>query len=430
MPREIGLLALAPIVLVLLLLIHPSLGNDSYLRKNSTFVEYNGSEIISFAPLEVNNCPEKRLNEIKSDIEVCLDIENFDQIRPRVIPLVGNASGNLNIKQICNIYNYMCSNWGYINDPRGREVFQHATYTLKMGDLDNKIGYGDCDDFAILMASFIENIGGATMVVLASDPSGRSGHIFAEVYLGKLGPDGQNIDHIIEWLRKKYNNSEIGYDIPEPVSGEIWLNLDYNTMHPGGSTKKMAKSIPLVLRGETAKKALTPSNDFLKNTFQSVPDLLQNESEYKLNYLLRNATALQGDGEYEEAIKEYEEIIKEASQSDFPYEVGSALNGMGAAYKCLSIKNDKENYLQRAISSYKESLNVLAMESYPMDYAWTQAGLGDAYRRLAEDSDKETNLKLAIDAYEKAIKILTAESHPVDYAQIQTSLGDAYMRLA
>ena len=107
------------------------------------------------------------------------------------------------------------------------------------------------------MASFIENIGGATTVVLASDP-GRSGHVYAEVYLGRLGQDEEKINSIMEWLRKEYHNKDIGYDILDPSSGEVWINLDYNSLCPGGPPVKMARNIPLVLRGEFSKRTLMP----------------------------------------------------------------------------------------------------------------------------------------------------------------------------
>ncbi|TFH50344.1 MAG: tetratricopeptide repeat protein, partial [Methanothrix sp.] len=417
MTRKFGALALLLACLVLLLVLHSALGNDSYLRKNCTFVEYNASELLAFTlagPSSMSedayHTVERRADKIKSDIEVGLDIEAFDQIRPRLIPLIGDStSGSLNIKQICNIYDYMCGNWGYINDPRGLDWFQNATYTMKMGDLGYKMGFGDCDDFAILMASFIENIGGATTVVLASDP-GRSGHVYAEVYLGRLGQDEENINSIIEWLRKKYSNQDIGYDIPDPASGEVWLCLDYNALCPGGPPVKMARNIPLVLRGEMGKRALMPWEEALAKRLPTIPELPQKESDYELNYLLRDATALREAGEYEGAIKGYEEIIKTTSPTEYPYEYGSALNGIGLAYNRLAQVKDKEKYLRKAISSCKEALKIFTVESYPIDYASTQNNLGNAYGSLADVRDKETNLMLAIEACREALKIYTVES--------------------
>ncbi len=432
------LLTFLLVFLALFLVLQSTQGNDSYLRKNSTFAEYNASDLITFT-VEGPSVREteyeketRRIDKIKSEIEVDLDIEDFDQIRLKVAPLVGDAaSGSLNIKQISNIYDYMCSNsnWGYLNDPRGLDWFQNATYTLRTADSNHKVGYGDCDDFAILMASFIENIGGATTVVLASDPGG-SGHVYAEVFMGKLSTNEQKINSIIEWLRKKYHNQDIGYDIPNPMSEEVWLNLDYNSLCPGGPPIKMAKNIPLVLREGVGKRALMSWNESLAKTLPSIPDLPQKESEYKLNYSLREATALREAEEDEEAIKGYEEIIKTTSPIEYPYEYGSALDGIGVAYKHLASKNEKERYLLRAINSYKEALDIRTIERFPIDYAKTQNNLGVAYSSLGWVRNKESNLMLAITAFQEALKIRTIQSYPIDYAQTQNDLGNSYSLLA
>ena len=44
-------------------------------------------------------------------------------------------------------------NWVYVNDPAGTDYYAKASESLRLLR-------GDCDDYAILMASLIESIGG------------------------------------------------------------------------------------------------------------------------------------------------------------------------------------------------------------------------------------------------------------------------------
>ena len=92
-------------------------------------------------------------------------------------------------------------------------------------------GAGDCDDFAILMSSLIENIGVSTRIILAHGPFG--GHAYAEVYLGKLDDEDHKVERILNWIRNEYNTGEVRTHI-DMNTGDVWLNLDWSAEHPGG----------------------------------------------------------------------------------------------------------------------------------------------------------------------------------------------------
>lgn len=47
---------------------------------------------------------------------------------------------------------------------------------IRLGEEIGRAGAGDCDDFAIIMAAFIENIGGTTRINLVHDES--QGHAY------------------------------------------------------------------------------------------------------------------------------------------------------------------------------------------------------------------------------------------------------------
>ena len=81
------------------------------------------------------------------------------------------------IDQILSIQKYVQSNWHYIFDPNtGSDTWRSAEATLS---LKYKGKYsGDCDDFAILLASFARQIGLRSRMVGGYDKG--DGHAFAE----------------------------------------------------------------------------------------------------------------------------------------------------------------------------------------------------------------------------------------------------------
>ena len=80
------------------------------------------------------------------------------------------SSGNYNLAQVCDIWEYCYKNWIYINDPNGEDYFSPASNTIKIGLK------GDCDDYAILIAALVQAIGGTSRVVTASDEQGNNRH--------------------------------------------------------------------------------------------------------------------------------------------------------------------------------------------------------------------------------------------------------------
>ena len=81
------------------------------------------------------------------------------------------------IEQIHALKDYVIDHWRYVYDPEvSKDVWRSAEATLAL----KYRGYytGDCDDFAILMASFARQIGLSSMVLGGFDSRG-DGHAFA-----------------------------------------------------------------------------------------------------------------------------------------------------------------------------------------------------------------------------------------------------------
>ena len=113
--------------------------------------------------------------------------------------------GRYNIYQICTLFDYVSNNIEYVPDPKEVEVWQAPNETLKLGT-------GDCEDYAILMASLIEASGGNSRIYLTED------HAFAAVYVGG------GTDEIDTAIRKYYNTPLTIYFISDQYGA--WLILD------------------------------------------------------------------------------------------------------------------------------------------------------------------------------------------------------------
>jgi PKD repeat protein len=231
----------------------------------ANLTDYDGKSMVSFtiaAPpggTSVSQKTQKPEEFFKKDLNEKINIGN-QLVRDEGLRLTGRRSGAQRVDQICSIYDYMVGNWTYVSDPRGLDLFQYSNYTLEMGREVNSSGKGDCDDFAILMASLIDSIGGTPRIILAYGPAG--GHAYTEVYLGKTGGQDRDVDRILKWLRSEYRMNEINCHT-DPISGDVWLNLDWwkdpgGANHPGGRFYQAATQIPINIREDIIKIPLTP----------------------------------------------------------------------------------------------------------------------------------------------------------------------------
>ncbi|HRU75724.1 MAG TPA: PQQ-binding-like beta-propeller repeat protein [Methanothrix sp.] len=174
--------------------------------------------------------PTKSLDQIRAEINDSLDLGNLD-VEQTAVTIAKDYPGVYNLNQVSEVYDALRKGWYYYSDPSYKDKFKSANHTLKDGKISNTIGMGDCDDFAILMASLLESLQGSTRIVFAYDQDTRLNHAYAEVYLGKK--DDPRVDELISWLKDEYNQNEITGQL---IDGEeAWLNLDYNSTYPGGA---------------------------------------------------------------------------------------------------------------------------------------------------------------------------------------------------
>lgn len=127
-------------------------------------------------------------------------------VRQEVAKLDAHHSGYPSIDQICSIFNYYIKGddstlgWHYINDPRGINS-AYANESLQLGEKTGNSGAGDCDDFAIVMSSLVESIGGTSRIVRGTNPD--EAHVFTEVFLGRDNGENSPVPSIIYWLMQE-----------------------------------------------------------------------------------------------------------------------------------------------------------------------------------------------------------------------------------
>ena len=136
--------------------------------------------------------------------------------------LAARSQGNFNPGQICEIFKYCYNNWRYVNDPSGHEYLARASETIA------SYLTGDCDDFAILMASCILAVGGDACINTGHNLTG--GHAFTEVDISRFDKDA-----VLGIIREHFPQYEIPVLHTRKEGNHEWLNLDWQCAYPGGS---------------------------------------------------------------------------------------------------------------------------------------------------------------------------------------------------
>mgnify|MGYP003948755317 CR=1 FL=1 len=150
---------------------------------------------------------------------------NHKTTRIYALNLAKQNSGTYNYRQVFTIYDDLVNKWNYVNDPVSDDIIAPASFSIEAGLV------GDCDDYAVTMATLIECIGGKTRIISASKK--KSGHAYAELFVG----GEQNKEEVLYILNKRYiRNYPKGIPVHFSVdqNGSYWLNLDWTSKHPGG----------------------------------------------------------------------------------------------------------------------------------------------------------------------------------------------------
>lgn len=148
-------------------------------------------------------------------------------VRQKAMAIASKFPGSYSVEQVNAIYDEMKKNFRYVNDPVNGDVIP-ASEILRNGEVAGCLGVGDCEDYAILMCSLIEAIGGRCRIVhtenhaypeVQIDSGRRCWWQIAEEDNLKFGERGCIISFHLNWITKEY-----------------WLPLDFGD-HPGSLPK-------------------------------------------------------------------------------------------------------------------------------------------------------------------------------------------------
>jgi hypothetical protein len=184
--------------------------------------------------------------------------------RNTAVKLAARNDGPFHVEQVAEIWAGVRKPWRYVNDPEGREYFATATESIQNGYI------GDCDDFAVTLASMVIAIGGQARVVLMDGPKG--GHAYAEACV-----QGEPTK-VASALTKHYKNKFRRYisgSIPKTIayrssdSCPIWLNLDWSASVPGGPYESEYWAVAVYEGGRSEQ--LAPANPVPSSESKAAP---------------------------------------------------------------------------------------------------------------------------------------------------------------
>ncbi len=143
-----------------------------------------------------------------------------------------------------SIFKEVRSRWNYIYDPSKEEFFAKSSLTLnpllKNGNANLT---GDCDDYSILIAGLLKNIGCEVQLVRTSiinEDSTEVGHIYPELKIGTL-KDLEIYSYLIKTKLFKDETKDKFIYYYKDKDDNIWLNFDYNDHYPGGPYQSMTR---------------------------------------------------------------------------------------------------------------------------------------------------------------------------------------------
>ena len=137
--------------------------------------------------------------------------------------------GAFHVGQVAAIWTEVRGHWSYVNDPRGNEYFAHASETIDNRTEERLVG--DCDDFAVLLVSMIEAVGGDARVVMSDGALG--GHAYAEACVpGEPDAIVRDLQAHYRRARSRQRVTQVHYRTDATCA--VWLNLDWSAQVPGG----------------------------------------------------------------------------------------------------------------------------------------------------------------------------------------------------
>jgi transglutaminase-like putative cysteine protease len=163
--------------------------------------------------------------EIRLQAYVSASDYRNETTRQYALNLASKNSGSYNLRQVLTIFDEISNKWQYVNDPRTNELISKASFSVQNGFK------GDCDDYAVLLSSLIQSIGGKTRIVNGFNHT--SSHAFAELFIGNQAKKQETSYLLHKRYGRNYPNGLVIH-YSKDANGNYWLNLDWSAKYPGG----------------------------------------------------------------------------------------------------------------------------------------------------------------------------------------------------
>lgn len=171
---------------------------------------------------------------------------------------------------------------------------------------------------------------------------------------------------------------------------------------------------------------------YVANTLsdQEIEKKYEQDMLIRLGQLVKQANSYQDVGDFDSAIKIYEDSLKTISEKDQPILYGIIQSSLLFSYTYSSDLKELEWNLNRAISDNKEFLDSNGKDQDYGIRGWIQFCLGESFLALSNMRDKINNLNNSILAYEDASNIFINESNSYMYLKARIGAAGSYVLLS
>lgn len=154
---------------------------------------------------------------LKIMVNMVLQYRASPAVRVSAQALVRDCPSRDTVCQIKTLHAWVRDNIKYLPDVRDVETIQTPDYTLSMRS-------GDCDDHAVLMASYVESLGKQSRFLAIGIRGEGFSHVSAQVLLGTRWV---NLETIIPTLKEAWGTLPAG--APTPIG---WFPKDATRVMP------------------------------------------------------------------------------------------------------------------------------------------------------------------------------------------------------
>jgi hypothetical protein len=209
------------------------LGEQNKVKENQS--AENSNDSINYDIPKVPTYSEEKSNIVypeeyrKLSLNFQRGIGSGDEILSSEVFNITRKTSGYNINDACKVFDYVNRHWKYRSEGNA-DFFFGASQTISEGYK------GDCDDYSIVIAALLKNIGFNTRIVTVTNET--YGHAYPELYIGN---NNETAYKILRYVQMRYPYAEnVWYSNRDLKDGEIqyWLNFDWSGsngyMHPGG----------------------------------------------------------------------------------------------------------------------------------------------------------------------------------------------------